>query len=357
MDAQVLKESFVGNGRTVMIANISPDSRSSMETVNTLRYADRVKAIGKSAAGSGAAKDKVNAIGASSYASSTAAAVAPRATTAPSYYEARQAAAAAAAGPPRTRAVKKSSAAAGLDTSVEKENILNRRQVCARAHASTCLCECECARIGVCIRVSETFWSRRQAGGGGHRRASSQHAAGRNDASMGDASFDDEPAGGGEQMPQKRRRSLSRAAERGDASTVPRQLPASQSLALDASECSFEDLDLDDPDDHAFVYQGDPAQPARMPGAGAEAWQKHSQGSVAVADTGAGAVDFVNLFRAQIEKSMALIEQEVVMLDRLERGGDTPLTPDNVEEVRRLLSERMDIASTLQTSLQRYTSA
>ena len=143
MDAQVLKESFVGNGRTVMIANISPDSRSSMETVNTLRYADRVKAIGKSAAGSGAAKDKVNAIGASSYASSTAAAVAPRATTAPSYYEARQAAAAA-AGPPRTRAVKKSSAAAGLDTSVEKENILNRRQVCARAHASSCVCVCVC---------------------------------------------------------------------------------------------------------------------------------------------------------------------------------------------------------------------
>ena len=200
MDAQVLKESFVGNGRTVMIANISPDSRSSMETVNTLRYADRVKAIGKSATGSGAAKDKVNAIGASSYASSTAAAVAPRATTAPSYYEARQAAAAAAAaGPPRTRAVKKSSAAAGLDTSVEKENILNRRQVCARAHASM---------YRACISVTETLSPRRQAGGGGHRRASSQQAAGRNDASMGDASFDDEPAGGGEHMPQKRRRSL-----------------------------------------------------------------------------------------------------------------------------------------------------
>ena len=159
MDAQVLKESFVGNGRTVMIANISPDSRSSMETVNTLRYADRVKAIGKSAAGSGAAKDKVNAIGASSYASSTAAAVAPRATTAPSYYEARQAAAAAAAaaGPPRTRAVKKSSAAAGLDTSVEKENILNRRQVCARAHASTCLCVCERERESECIDKDESI--------------------------------------------------------------------------------------------------------------------------------------------------------------------------------------------------------
>ena len=325
MDAQVLKESFVGNGRTVMIANISPDSRSSMETVNTLRYADRVKAIGKSATGSGAAKDKVNAIGASSYASSTAAAVAPRATTAPSYYEARQAAA---PGPPRTRAVKKGGAAAGLDTSVEKENILNRRQVCARAHASM---------YRACISVTETLSPRRQAGGGGHRRASSQQAAGRNDASMGDASFDDEPAGGGEHMPQKRRRSLSRAAERADASTAPRQLPGAQSLALDASECSFEDLDLDDPDDHAFVYQGDAAQPARKPPA--------------------GAVDFVNLFRAQIEKSMALIEQEVVMLDRLERGGDTPLTPDNVEEVRRLLAERMDIASTLQTSLQRYASA
>ncbi len=48
---QVLKESFIGNGRTVMIANISPASSSCLETVNTLRYADRVKAIGKAPAG------------------------------------------------------------------------------------------------------------------------------------------------------------------------------------------------------------------------------------------------------------------------------------------------------------------
>ena len=48
---QVLKESFVGNGRTVMIANISPAAASCGETVNTLRYADRVKAIGKGGGG------------------------------------------------------------------------------------------------------------------------------------------------------------------------------------------------------------------------------------------------------------------------------------------------------------------
>ena len=51
-------------------------------------------------------------------------------------------------------------------------------------------------------------------------------------------------------------------------------------------------------------------------------------------------VEFVNLFRSQIEKSMALIEQEVVMLDRLERGGDEPLTADNVDQVQRLLQVR-----------------
>lgn len=53
---------------------------------------------------------------------------------------------------------------------------------------------------------------------------------------------------------------------------------------------------------------------------------------------------------------MALIEQEVVMLDRLERGGDEPLTPDNVAAVQRLLQERMTIASTLQDELLRYAS-
>lgn len=57
---QVLKESFVGNGRTVMIANISPSSYSCLETVNTLRYADRVKCIGKGGRGPASAKNANN---------------------------------------------------------------------------------------------------------------------------------------------------------------------------------------------------------------------------------------------------------------------------------------------------------
>ena len=40
---QVLKDSFVGNSKTTMIANISPASNCSEHTLNTLRYADRVK--------------------------------------------------------------------------------------------------------------------------------------------------------------------------------------------------------------------------------------------------------------------------------------------------------------------------
>ena len=44
----VLRDSFVGEGaRTVMIANISPNSSSCEHTLNTLRYADRVKEIRK----------------------------------------------------------------------------------------------------------------------------------------------------------------------------------------------------------------------------------------------------------------------------------------------------------------------
>eukprot|EP01132_Coremiostelium_polycephalum_P006190 gene6190-7707_t len=42
---QVLKDSFIGNSRTVMIANISPNHLSSEHTLNTLRYADRVKEL------------------------------------------------------------------------------------------------------------------------------------------------------------------------------------------------------------------------------------------------------------------------------------------------------------------------
>ena len=39
----VLKDSFVGFCRTVMIGNVSPSSGCSENTLNTLRYADRVK--------------------------------------------------------------------------------------------------------------------------------------------------------------------------------------------------------------------------------------------------------------------------------------------------------------------------
>ena len=41
---QVLRDSFVGEeARTVMIANVSPNALSCEHTLNTLRYADRVK--------------------------------------------------------------------------------------------------------------------------------------------------------------------------------------------------------------------------------------------------------------------------------------------------------------------------
>merc|ERR1719478_2034433 len=42
---QVLKESFIGDCRTVMIANLSPASSASEHCLNTLRYADRVKEL------------------------------------------------------------------------------------------------------------------------------------------------------------------------------------------------------------------------------------------------------------------------------------------------------------------------
>jgi kinesin family protein 2/24 len=42
---QVLKDSFIGNSRTVMIANIGPNSLAAEHTLNTLRYSDRVKEL------------------------------------------------------------------------------------------------------------------------------------------------------------------------------------------------------------------------------------------------------------------------------------------------------------------------
>ncbi len=41
----VLRDSFIGNSQTVMIANISPNDKSCDNTLNTLRYADRVKEL------------------------------------------------------------------------------------------------------------------------------------------------------------------------------------------------------------------------------------------------------------------------------------------------------------------------
>jgi kinesin family protein 2/24 len=44
---QVLKDSFRGNCKTVMIATVSPGSSCSEHTLNTMRYADRVKELKK----------------------------------------------------------------------------------------------------------------------------------------------------------------------------------------------------------------------------------------------------------------------------------------------------------------------
>jgi len=43
----VLKDSFTGNCKTLMIGNISPCASNCEHTLNTLRYADRVKELKK----------------------------------------------------------------------------------------------------------------------------------------------------------------------------------------------------------------------------------------------------------------------------------------------------------------------
>lgn len=45
--SMILKDSFVGFCKTVMIGNVSPNQSSSENTMNTLRYADRVKDMKK----------------------------------------------------------------------------------------------------------------------------------------------------------------------------------------------------------------------------------------------------------------------------------------------------------------------
>ena len=50
---QVLKDSFTGNSKTTMIANVSPAASCVEHTLNTLRYADRVKELKKDGDGGG----------------------------------------------------------------------------------------------------------------------------------------------------------------------------------------------------------------------------------------------------------------------------------------------------------------
>ena len=42
-----MKDSFTGNSKTTMIANVSPANSCCEHTLNTLRYADRVKELKK----------------------------------------------------------------------------------------------------------------------------------------------------------------------------------------------------------------------------------------------------------------------------------------------------------------------
>ncbi|XP_020101578.1 kinesin-like protein KIN-13A isoform X1 [Ananas comosus] len=63
---EVLRDSFVGNSRTIMISCISPNAGSCEHTLNTLRYADRVKSLSKSG---NPKKDQAQATGLSGFSS------------------------------------------------------------------------------------------------------------------------------------------------------------------------------------------------------------------------------------------------------------------------------------------------
>jgi kinesin family member 2/24 len=57
---QVLKDSLTGNSKTTMIANVGPGNFSCEHTLNTLRYADRVKELKKDIVnGSGGGKQPI----------------------------------------------------------------------------------------------------------------------------------------------------------------------------------------------------------------------------------------------------------------------------------------------------------
>ena len=85
----MLKDSFVGNSRTVMIAAIAPGSASCEHTLNTLRYADRVKSLRRGA--------PISAMSVEQAAAATPAAAAAAAAAPSSQFD-RSASAAAASG-------------------------------------------------------------------------------------------------------------------------------------------------------------------------------------------------------------------------------------------------------------------
>ncbi|KAG6435443.1 hypothetical protein SASPL_100317 [Salvia splendens] len=85
---EVLRDSFMGNSRTVMISCISPNAGSCEHTLNTLRYADRVKSLSKSG---NPRKDQSSSLPSSvketSSATTSSAAAAAAAAEAEDYYE------------------------------------------------------------------------------------------------------------------------------------------------------------------------------------------------------------------------------------------------------------------------------